>query len=148
MGAAWYRAKGELRRRWRATLLLVLLVGLAGGAVLTTVAGARRSSTAYDRLREVTLASDLDVAFVEGPPNDDIEAAATALRGIPEVVAVSHLDFPFIVPAGSGFYPFLDFLAAATVDEASWEGEIDRPRVLEGRVPAGDALDEIAISHI
>ncbi|MEJ7765440.1 MAG: hypothetical protein WKF86_08085, partial [Acidimicrobiales bacterium] len=27
VGAAWYKAKGELRRRWRATLLLVLLVG-------------------------------------------------------------------------------------------------------------------------
>lgn len=38
-------------------------MGVAGGAVLTTVAGARRSSTAYERSREETLAADLDVAF-------------------------------------------------------------------------------------
>jgi len=125
----------------------VLLVGVAGGAVLTTVAGARRSSTAYERLRSLTLASDMDLAF-DGPPDGGIEAAADAARALPEVVALSRTDYPFIVPAGSGLYPFLDFLAAAAADEASWEGEVDRPRVLEGRVPDADALDEIAISNI
>ncbi len=30
MGGAWYGARAELRRRWRATLALAVLVGLAG----------------------------------------------------------------------------------------------------------------------
>jgi len=141
MGAAWYRARGELRRRWRAALLLALLVGVAGGAVLTTVAGARRSSSAYERFRTETLASDLDVA-VDGPPDWDVEAVADAIRELPQVVAVGQLDFPFIVPAGSGFYPYLDFLAAVPVEGS--DTNIDRPRVLDGRVPR-DA-DEIAIT--
>ena len=36
--AAWYHARAALRGRWRALLLLVLLVGLAGGTVLTAIA--------------------------------------------------------------------------------------------------------------
>jgi hypothetical protein len=143
MGAAWYRARGELRRRWRAVVLLGLLVGLVGGAVLTMVAGARRSSSAYERFRQETLASDLDVAF-DGPPGQDIDAAADAIRALPQVAALGRLDFPFIIPAGSGFYPYLDFLAAVSVDDAD-EMEIDNPRILEGRAPAPDNADEIAI---
>ncbi|MEO7430281.1 MAG: hypothetical protein ABIY48_12965, partial [Acidimicrobiales bacterium] len=125
MGAAWYRARGELRRRWRAMLVLVLLVAIAGGAVLTLVAGARRASTAYDRFREATLASDLDVAF-DGPPGDDIEAAADAVRALPQVVGLSRMDFPFVVPADSGFYPYLEFLAAVDGD-GTYVDLVDRP---------------------
>jgi FtsX-like permease family len=141
MGAGWYRARGELRRRWRATLLLVLLVGVAGGAVLTTVAGAIRSSTAYERFREETLAADMDVAFE--PPPDDVEAAADAVRALPEVVALARLDFPFVVPAGGGFYPYLEFLAAVDADDV--RTDVDVPRLLEGRLPDPDEVNEVAI---
>jgi hypothetical protein len=115
----------------------VLLVGIAGGAVLTTIAGARRSSTAYDRLREETLSSDMDVALADTSeePVADIDDVAAAARARPEVVALARNDYPFIVPAGSGFYPYLDFLAAAAVDDASWGRDIDRPRALEGAEP-------------
>jgi len=54
VGAAWYRASAVLRRRWRASIVLVALVGVSGGVVLTAVAGARRSSTAYERFRQET----------------------------------------------------------------------------------------------
>jgi hypothetical protein len=49
MAAVWVRAAAELRRRWRATVLLAVLVGLAGGVVLAAVAGARRTDSAMDR---------------------------------------------------------------------------------------------------
>jgi FtsX-like permease family len=49
MAAVWVRARAELRRRWRATVLLAVLVGLAGGVVLAAVAGARRTDSAMDR---------------------------------------------------------------------------------------------------
>ena len=39
----------ELRARWRGWAVLVLLVGVAGGAVLTAAAGARRTDSAYPR---------------------------------------------------------------------------------------------------
>jgi hypothetical protein len=122
-------------------LLLALLVGLAGAAVLTTVAGARRSSTAYDRFRQETLASDLDVSF-DGPPSDDMDATARAVQTIPEVVALGRLDFPFVVPADSGFYPYLDFLAAVSADDDG-NSDIGLPRFASGRLP--ERADEVAI---
>ena len=144
MGASWYLAKAELRRRSRPMLLLVLLVGVAAGAVLTTVAGARRSATAYERFREETLASDLDVAF-DGPPDVALlDAATDAARALPEVAAVARTDFPFIVPADSGFYPYLDFLAAVSVD-GTYGAPIDRARILDGRLPDAGDPEEMAI---
>jgi hypothetical protein len=136
-----------LRRRWRALLLLSLLVGLAGGAVLTTVAGARRSDTAYDRFREETAATDLDVVF-DGPPlsDEETDAAGEAIEAIPEVVAVGRSSFPFIVPAGSGFYPYLDFLALAPAP-GSDPFEVDRPRIVDGALPDLRRAEEIAISE-
>lgn len=145
VAAAWYRARSELRSRGRAALLLVVLVGIVGGVVLTTVAGARRSSTAYERFRRETLASDLDVAF-DGPPDGSIEEAAAAVRALPQVAALRRLDFPFIVPAGSGFYPYLDFLAAVDPDGLD-EREVDRPRVLDGRLPDPRRADQMAITE-
>jgi MacB-like periplasmic core domain/FtsX-like permease family len=49
MAAVWVRAAAELRRRWRATVLLAVLVGLTGGVVLAAAAGARRTDSAVDR---------------------------------------------------------------------------------------------------
>jgi hypothetical protein len=126
-------------------VLLILLVGVAGGAVLTTVAGARRSATAYERFRDETFAADLDMAFADGDvPPPDLAEAEPMVRSIPEVVALGHLDFPFLVPAGSGFYPYLDFLAAGGADAP----DIDVPRVLEGRLPDPRKELEVAILEI
>src|SRR5215212_2861036 len=144
VGAAWYRASAVLRRRWRASLVLVALVGLAGGVVLTTVAGARRSSTAYDRFRQETLAADLDVAPAGDPEDIDIDLLRQQLAALPQVEALTQTDFPFIVPAGSGFYPYLDFLAIVGLDPA-FGSTIDRPRLVEGRLPDPGRPDEIAV---
>jgi hypothetical protein len=42
-------ARAQLRRRRAATVALVLLVGLGGGVVLASVAGASRTDSAMDR---------------------------------------------------------------------------------------------------
>jgi hypothetical protein len=49
MSAVWLRATAQLRGRVRVTVLLALLVGLAGGLVLAAVAGARRSDGVLPR---------------------------------------------------------------------------------------------------
>ena len=139
--AAWYRARAELRRRWRSTILLVLLVGLVGGITLTTVAGARRSSTAYERFRDETLAGDLDIA-----PSDPTPESFDRIAALPQVVAMARPAFPFIVPADSGLYPFLDFLAVAGQDER-FGTVVDRPRMIAGRLPDPDRSEEMAISE-
>ena len=120
-------------------MALALLAGLAGGAVLTMVAGARRSSTAYERFRRETLAADLDVA----PSNPD-PARFEAVRRLPEVEAMARTAYPFIRPRGSDLYPYLDFLVVVGPD-GHLGTDIDRPRVVDGRMPNPSRADEVAV---
>ena len=52
MRAVLRLAAHKLRTRWRGWAFLLLLVGLAGGAVLTAAAGALRTDSAYPRFLE------------------------------------------------------------------------------------------------
>jgi hypothetical protein len=134
-----YRARAELRRRWGATLALTLLVGVVAGAVLTMVAGARRSSTAYERFRQETLAGDLDLTTSNPDP-----ARFEELARLPEVVALAPTAFPFLIPQGSDLFPFLEFLVAVAPD-GRFGVDLDRPRVVEGRMPDAGRADEMAV---
>ena len=74
MSSYWLRA--TLPRRWRAWLLLGLLVGLLGGGVLTALAGARRGETAAERFLVDTDAWDVagSVTCDGAAPPDGVEA--------------------------------------------------------------------------
>lgn len=143
MHAAWYRARAELRERWRSAAVLVLVVGIAGGALLTTIAGARRSDTAYQRFREETRAGDLDISF-DGPPTEDMDAAGEAIAALPQVEAVGRVAYPFVVPKGRGMYPYLEFLAASPLD-GSFGVDVEVPRVVDGRAPDPSAPLEVGL---
>jgi hypothetical protein len=69
-----YLVRSELRRRWRATLLLACLTALVVGTVLAAVAGAHRSRTAFDRYLAAARAPDVGVV---GDPGT-VKAAATS----------------------------------------------------------------------
>src|SRR5438105_14489496 len=58
MIAVWMRARSELRSRIGASVALALLIGLAGGIVLTALAGASRTDSAYRRYLQPTRAAD------------------------------------------------------------------------------------------
>jgi hypothetical protein len=45
MDTLWLALRADLRRKWRALVSLALLIGLAGGVVLTAAAGTRRTDT-------------------------------------------------------------------------------------------------------
>ena len=47
MGAVWVRSKAELRRRWGAWLVVMLLAGIGGGIVMGAFAGAYRVEHTY-----------------------------------------------------------------------------------------------------
>jgi hypothetical protein len=59
----------EVRRRWRALLVLGLLVALTTGTVLTAAAGGRRGASGYDRLQAATIPAT--VAVLPNQPGFD-----------------------------------------------------------------------------
>jgi hypothetical protein len=82
MGAAWLTLRADVRRRWRPMLGMVLLIGLVSGVVLVAAAGARRTSTAYPRLPQVTSVSAVDLLGVavqppHGPPDLNINTTGS-----------------------------------------------------------------------
>src|SRR5436305_12688266 len=66
VGAVWIAARARLRRRWGATVALVLLVGLAGGVVIAAIAGASRTDSAMKRFVAYSRPEDAYVV-VNGP---------------------------------------------------------------------------------
>ena len=65
MPSVWMIARSQLRRRRGATILLALLVGLAGAVVIAAVAGASRTDSAMKRFVAYNRPEDL-VAVVNG----------------------------------------------------------------------------------
>ena len=134
MGAAiglWGR--GELARRWKALVALGVLAGLVGGLTLAAVAGARRTSTAYERFREATGRSDAIVfATLLG-----VLADYTPVRSLPEVEDAGEFT---LTPVGVDGLPMLGQLAPN--DDRLYR-TIDRPLLVRGRlasVPAALVL--------
>ncbi len=134
-------ARSLFRRRWWSVIALGLLVGIAGGAVIAAAAGARRTETAYPRLNEESAASDVQVSPVVGDVDLDEVAA------LPQVERSGRL-YAFSI------YPDEDGLAAPQTPSAfaSADGhlyyDIDRPFLVEGRMPAPDAVDEIVVNGV
>ena len=56
--ASWGWSRSDARRRFGALIGLALLIALAGGASLAALAGARRSASAFERLRVQTKSLD------------------------------------------------------------------------------------------
>ena len=84
MPAVMARLKTELRSRWRAWAAVALLIGLSGGVVLTTAAGARRTDTAYARFLQQSHASDVLVS----PFNRGLPDYYPALSKLPSVANI------------------------------------------------------------
>jgi hypothetical protein len=111
MAAVWMRARAELRRRWRATVLLVVAVGLAGGAVMAAVAGARRTDSAMDRflawsrpMQVSVVGVDYDLVrrlpqVADADESGYLPMAPSTPPGLPDPGAVGSVN-PF--PAGHG----------------------------------------------
>ncbi|SDS03222.1 FtsX-like permease family protein [Jiangella sp. DSM 45060] len=131
MAAAWLRL--ELRRRWRSLLVLALLVAVAGGAVLATVAGARRGASSVHRLDAVGLPATAQV--LPGDPGFDW----AAVRALPGVAAVGEVAF-----------------AAYEIDGVPADGPVpadrnvlrtvERPVLLDGRAADPDRVDEAVVT--
>src|SRR5216117_3207424 len=113
VAAVWMAARAQLRRRWGATVALVLLVGLTGGVVIAAIAGASRTDSAMKRFVAYSRPEDVYVV-VNGP----VPPGAETLAGPP----------PDVTPA-----QMQEFIAAVLADR---DRLVHLPQVAEaGRAP-------------
>jgi hypothetical protein len=139
MGAVLLVTRTELRRRWRSLALIVVLVGLAGGAALGSIAGARRTSSSFDRFLVASRVQDVLLLSRDIGPEQLVR-----LRDLPGVEAVGvgrHLALTGadgdLLAGGAVFAPVDDVLGR----------DVFRVRIVDGRAPAEGTAEEIMVSE-
>lgn len=134
MGGVGLLVRAELRRRWLALVLVGLLAGVVGAAVVASVAGARRSATAYDRLAEATGQPDATLLSLIGPDLvDDALASSEVEEAWPFQSAIGQvLDAPEVT-------------YLSVVSGPPRPSSLFQPRYESGRPPADDAVEEVAV---
>ena len=124
-------------------MLLGLLVGLAGGAVLTAVAGARRTDSAYSRFLVASRAADVFVA----PFNTGLDGYYRALAQLPDVAVVAPLVGLNATPLWPDGRPVTSGPVVVPAD-GRFGHQLEIPKLLAGRLPSPDRPGEVAVSQI
>jgi hypothetical protein len=148
MGVLWLRAKAQLRGRARASLLLALLVGLAGALVLAAAAGARRSEAALPRFLAANRTMDAAVLVQSDEPFDDLAEAHRRLAALPEVRQVFRLTGALILAGVDPTDPgrWHRQLGAVALDPGGGLA-FGRPIVVAGRLADERRTDEAVVDE-
>lgn len=146
----------SLRTNRRAVLGLSLVIALAGAVALTSVAGARRTASAFPRYLDASNASDVSLNVVsntfEGGDTSEGSLAATTsaaepalvLPGIESQATYLGLEDLFLVDDQDQPLP-LQGEVVGSLDGRFFRQ--DRLAVLEGRLPDESSLEEVAINR-
>ncbi len=134
MNAVRLLAWSDIRRRWRGALVLTLLVGLVGGVVLASLAGARRTATSLSRFERSTGAADVEITAGE-----TTAAQIRAFRRTPNIAGMGVLRQLALYNEDAGFLP------VAGPTDRSFGREVDRARLVAGR--RAHATDELTIGE-
>jgi len=138
--AVWLVARSELRRRWRAVLVLIVVAGAGSAFAITAGVGARRAWTAWDRLGAATLAPN---GVYTVPPDAD-PAKLARIPHMPGVVAVGNFSYVPIAPAP--LVPGEDAGGFVALDP-QYGQTIYRSLVLDGRHADPRRADEVTINE-
>jgi ABC-type lipoprotein release transport system permease subunit len=136
MNAVAIRLRFELRRRWKAWLSLAVVLAVLGGGILAAAAGSRRTHTAYPRFLEAQRAFDqFIIDFSQFGPGG---AAITReqLLSLPEVEEVHTVVF---------FENSEQLVSFVGSNDPAFGVSFNIPKVIEGRMPAPDSTDEVAV---
>ena len=139
MTPIWAWARRELVRQRRATLALILLVGLSGAVVLGAAAGARRTGSAFERFLESSNTADVQLQYnADGDIDDDV---LDALRADPDVREAAPV---FVTVAFADGIEY-DLGIFASPDPALFR-DLEKPRIVEGRLPDPSEPYEVIVN--
>ena len=145
VGAVRLRFRAEARQRWRSWVLLAVVVGLAAGASLAALAGARRTETSYERFVEGTHGFDVLLPNGSSPELFNRQFDLDQVARLPQVAESARLGYWF--PAGttpSGRTLASPDLTPFAPIDGRFGTELNRAEALEGRLPRAE--DELAVS--
>lgn len=137
-----YKLRGSHGWRGWAGLALVI-VALAGGAVLAAVAGASRTDTAYPRFLAQSNASNVLVS----PAGDGTTGYDAALGALPGVAASAAVVGINAVPVNGKGLADNDATMFAPLN-GRYGRDLEVPKLLTGRLPGLDAPGEVAVDQI
>jgi hypothetical protein len=150
--AAWYRFRATFPRHLGGYLSLILLVGLAGGVAMTSIAAARRTQSSYPTFLASTNPSDLTASVGSDSPSATLfdPSVTTAIARLPLVKRVVTLVTPAVVPLAANGAPDLAGLQSSLLQfVASPDGMFvseDRATVIAGRMADPDRADEAVMT--
>lgn len=140
MAAIWTWVRAELRRDLRSSIAVVLIIGLGAGVAMAAVAGARRTDTAFDRFLDTSRAATHRVQYSSDDDVDDL--VLERLRAHPDVEVAVPIHF-LIAFSESTEYD----LGIITSSDPAFGHTVDRLRMVEGRRPMDDSIDEVMVSR-
>jgi ABC-type lipoprotein release transport system permease subunit len=145
-----FRLWADLRHRWMTALGLALLVAVLGGIVLATAVGARRTSSAYDRLLEVANPPELLVS-PSGAQSSNDAPLYRALAGLPGVRRIGLMAGVPVVPEAGTPSERLAAAFGGIGVVAPLDGplgfDIGRPKLVGGRMPDVTRAEEVLVSE-
>jgi len=134
VNAVWVGLRADARRRWRAWLGVVLIVGLFGGIVTATAAGARRTDSAYSRF----VVANHGAAYLVDDYIPNTDAAVLHPAAVAALPSVAEADsFRVFGPASDVGYNLV-----ASPDGRAYGTGLSRLKVLRGRLPDPARTDE------
>jgi hypothetical protein len=144
---AWYRLRLDLRRRWPNYLAIIGLVAVVGGISLGSIAGARRSESAFPAFLQSTNPSDMDIDIGVYNPKILHEIAR-----LPDVTSIKTYVSPNAAPVtNSGYLNTRSPLVISDFDPlASLNGlyfSQDRFTILQGSLPDPHRADEAMVDE-
>jgi len=132
-------AAADLRRRWKGLVVLGLLAGLSSGLAMAAIAGARRTESAFPRLREATHASDAVIFTTQvGITDPDW----SKLEAKPYVKRLAKWNLMFGNQNGEP-----NALIFGPAADGVLFSKVDKPVVLEGRMYDPARADEVVIDE-
>ncbi|MFL6204229.1 MAG: FtsX-like permease family protein [Acidimicrobiales bacterium] len=142
--SAWLWVRADLRRRAASLVVLALVVGLGGGVAIAAVAGARRTTTSWDRLRAAEGPADAFIfaQLFDGPVTPEELATVRSIPG----AKVAGSNIVVLMPGLMGLERSGDAGLVVASDEESLHLAV-RARHLEGRLPSPRHPDEVAVNE-
>jgi hypothetical protein len=150
------RVRAAVRHRWRALVVLAVVVGIGGGTAIAALAGAQRTDTAVPRFVAYSQPDDGGFLFgnpssppvTPGIPQTSLAMATPEQRVVqlPQVAAYFRAPYLFVTTARNGSHSgVLNVIGDANADLYR---TVDRPMVVAGRLPDPRHPFEVAVNEL